>query len=53
MEETVVVGDKGELKNVVVSIKKEEGQDLTGDVPKDPRRPSTRKAACTSPTSPP
>jgi plastocyanin len=35
-EEIVVTGDKGELKNVVVSIKKEEGQDLTGDVPKDP-----------------
>jgi hypothetical protein len=34
-EETVVVGDKGELKNVVVSVKKEEGQDLPGDVPKE------------------
>jgi hypothetical protein len=35
-EETVVVDDKNDLKNVVVAIKKEEGQDLAGDVPKTP-----------------
>lgn len=35
-EETVVVGDKGELANVVVSIKPADGQKLPGDVPKEP-----------------
>jgi len=35
-EETVIVGDKGELKNVVVSIKKDEDKDLPGPVPKGP-----------------
>lgn len=35
-EETVVVSDKGELANVIVSVKKEEGMDLPGDVPKTP-----------------
>src|SRR5437588_12827704 len=35
-EETIVAGDKGELKNVVVSVKKEEGQDLPGEAPKTP-----------------
>jgi len=34
MDETVVVNDKGMLKNVVVSIKPEEGQTLPGDAPK-------------------
>jgi plastocyanin len=33
-EETVIVGDNGELKNVVVSIKKT--ADLKGDLPKSP-----------------
>jgi len=32
-EETIVASDKGELKNVVISIKQE---GLTGDVPKEP-----------------
>ena len=35
-EETVIVGDKGELKNVVVSIKVDEDKELPGDVPKTP-----------------
>jgi hypothetical protein len=35
VEEAFVASDKGELKNVVVSVKKEEGQDLPGDAPKD------------------
>jgi hypothetical protein len=35
-EETVIVGDKGELKNVVVSLKKDEDKDIAGDVPKTP-----------------
>ena len=35
-EETMMVGEKGELANVVVSIKKEDSPDLTGEVPKDP-----------------
>jgi hypothetical protein len=35
-EQTVVVDDKGDLANVVVAIKKAEGQDLPGDVPKEP-----------------
>ena len=35
-EENLVVGEKGELANVVVSIKKEDSPDLTGEVPKDP-----------------
>src|SRR6266545_3483297 len=34
MEQTVVADDKGALANVLVSIKKEEGQELTGEVPK-------------------
>lgn len=33
-EESVIVGDKGELKNVVVSIKKDEDKDMPGAVPK-------------------
>jgi len=33
-EETVVADDKGNLKNVIISVKKEEGMDLAGDVPK-------------------
>ena len=35
-EETFVVGDNGALKNVIVSIKKEDSPDLTGEVPKEP-----------------
>jgi plastocyanin len=35
-QETVVVGKDNGLANVVVSIKKEEGVDLPGDVPKQP-----------------
>ena len=35
-EETIVADDKGDLKNVVVSIKKDEGQDLAGESPKAP-----------------
>jgi len=34
-KEDVVVGEKGELKNVVVAIKKEDSPDLTGEVPKE------------------
>jgi hypothetical protein len=34
-EETVVADEKGNLANVIVSIKKVEGQDLPGDVPAD------------------
>jgi plastocyanin len=34
-EQTVVADDKGDLANVVVAIKKEEGKDLPGDAPKD------------------
>src|SRR5438874_11586684 len=34
MDEAVVTDDKGHLKNVVVSIKTEEGQTLPGDAPK-------------------
>src|ERR1051326_1209172 len=33
---TVVANDKGDLANVLVSIKKEEGQELGGEVPKTP-----------------
>lgn len=33
-EETVIVGDKGELKNVVVSLKKDEEKEMPGEVPK-------------------
>jgi plastocyanin len=33
-EETVITGDKGELKNVVVSLKKEDDKDMPGEVPK-------------------
>jgi plastocyanin len=33
-EETVIVGDKGELKNVVVSLKKEDDKEMPGEVPK-------------------
>ncbi len=36
MEENVVANDKGMLANVVVSVKKEDSPDLTGDVPKEP-----------------
>jgi len=32
---TVTVDDKGDLANVIVSIKKEEGQELGGEVPKE------------------
>lgn len=35
-QETVIVGKDGGLANVVVSVKKEEGQDLPGEVPKEP-----------------
>ncbi len=35
-EETVIVSDKGELKNVVVSLKKEDDKDMPGEVPKAP-----------------
>src|SRR4051794_10498289 len=35
-EETVVTGEKGELKNVVVYVKKEEGQNLGGAAPTEP-----------------
>ncbi len=35
-EQTVVVDDKGDIANVVVSVKKEPGQTLKGDVPKGP-----------------
>ncbi len=35
-EETVVVGDKGELKNVVVALKKDDDKDMPGDAPKTP-----------------
>src|SRR3954470_11925746 len=36
LEESVVVGDSGELANVVVSIKAPEGKELKGEAPKDP-----------------
>lgn len=36
IDDSVVVGEKGELANVVVSLKKEEGQDVPGDVPAEP-----------------
>jgi plastocyanin len=35
-EETVIVGDKGELKNVVVSLKKDEDKEMPGEIPKTP-----------------
>src|SRR5438105_14315937 len=35
-QEVVVTGADNGLANVVVSIKKEEGVDLPGDIPKDP-----------------
>ncbi len=35
-KETIVANDKGELANVIVSVKKEEGVDLPGDIPKTP-----------------
>jgi len=35
-EQTVVADDKGNLANVIVAIKKAEGQDLPADVPKAP-----------------
>lgn len=35
-DETVVVGDKGELANVIVSIKPADGQKLAGGVPTTP-----------------
>jgi hypothetical protein len=35
-EETMMVGEKGELANVVVSIKKEDSPDLAGEPSKDP-----------------
>jgi Carboxypeptidase regulatory-like domain len=35
-EETVVAGDKGELANVVVSIKTDDPASLGGDIPKEP-----------------
>ena len=37
-EDTVVAGDKGELANVVVSIKPAEGAKLKGDVPTTPAK---------------
>src|SRR4051794_7469035 len=36
MDESIVAGDKGELANVVVSIKAPEGKPLKGEVPKKP-----------------
>src|SRR4051812_15480941 len=36
LEETIVVGDKKELANVVVSLKAPEGKELKGEAPKDP-----------------
>jgi hypothetical protein len=35
-EETVVASDKGELKNVIVYLKTEEGQTVAGDASKEP-----------------
>jgi hypothetical protein len=35
-EQTVVADEKGNLANVIVAIKKEEGKDLPGEVPKEP-----------------
>ncbi|MEA2710148.1 MAG: hypothetical protein QOF78_2749 [Phycisphaerales bacterium] len=35
-EQTVVADDKGNLANVIVSIKKEEGKDLPGEAPSEP-----------------
>src|SRR6478672_7765814 len=35
-EQTVVADDKGNLANVIVAIKKEEGKDLPGNAPNDP-----------------
>src|SRR4051812_22025653 len=35
-EENVVANDKGALRYVVVSVKKEDSPDLTGEAPKDP-----------------
>src|SRR5947207_12211029 len=35
-EQTVVADDKGDLANVVVAIKKTEGQDLPAEQPKQP-----------------
>jgi plastocyanin len=35
-EETVIVGDKGELKNVVVSLKKDDDKDMPGEPSKTP-----------------
>ena len=35
-EETVIVGEKGELKNVVVSLKKDEDKEMPGAVPQNP-----------------
>src|SRR5277367_2018296 len=35
-EETVIAGDKGELKNVVVSLKKDEDKDMPGEASKTP-----------------
>jgi hypothetical protein len=35
-EQTVIVDDKGDLANVVVAIKPEEGKSLGGEVPKEP-----------------
>jgi len=36
MKEEIVANDKGELKNVVVAIKKEDSPDLNGPLPKEP-----------------
>jgi hypothetical protein len=35
-DQTVVADDKGNLANVIVAIKKEEGKDLPGEMPKEP-----------------
>src|SRR5687767_14457195 len=35
-EQTVVADDKGNLANVIVAIKKEEGKDLPGEAPSEP-----------------
>jgi plastocyanin len=35
LDETIVAGEKGELKNVIVFLKKEEGMDVPAEVPKE------------------
>src|SRR3712207_2229287 len=36
LDDSIVAGDKGELANVVVSIKAPEGKQLKGEAPKEP-----------------